>query len=129
MFDPATNHLYEVAFHKRGTTTALVSDADATLWLGTTTGEIYAVAGTNVTLSVSLQRPVTTLVTDQRGRAWYLAPSRPGAGGFGFGPADGSQAARPVPGPAAGLAFNAVGWAFLGDPRGAVYIAVPADER
>ena len=129
MFDPATNHLYEVAFHKRGTTTALVSDADATLWLGTTTGEIYAVAGTNVTLSVSLQRPVTTLVTDQRGRAWYLAPSRPGAGGFGFGPADGSQAARPVPGPAAGLAFNAVGWAFLGDPRGAVYIALPADER
>jgi streptogramin lyase len=129
IYEPATNHLYEVAFHKRGTTTALVSDADGTLWFGTTTGEIYAVAGTTVTLSQSLQRPVTSLVTDQRGRAWYLAPLRPGIGGFGFGPADGSQAPRLVPGPAAGLAFNALGWAFLGDPRGAVYIATPADDR
>ncbi|MDQ2913099.1 MAG: zf-HC2 domain-containing protein [Chloroflexota bacterium] len=128
-YDPVTRQLYEVSFRKRGTTTSLASDSDGTLWVGTTTGEIYTARGANVSLALSLQRPVTTLVTDQQGHAWYLAPAPPGAAGYAFGRADGSQAARAVPGPAVGLAFNTSGRAFLGDPRGAIYLSLEADSR
>jgi streptogramin lyase/predicted anti-sigma-YlaC factor YlaD len=126
-WDPATNHLYEVSFRKRGTTTAMVSDRNGTVWLGTTTGDIYGVNGSIASLSLSLERPVTTLATDQTGRAWYLAPLPAGVGGYAFAPVDGSQAARRVPGPAAGLGFSSRGAAFLGDPRGAIYGTVEAD--
>lgn len=126
-WDPATSHLYEVSFRKRGTTTALVSDRNGTVWLGTTTGDIYAVNGSTPSLMLSLERPVTTLVTDQTGRAWYLAPLPAGVGGYAFAPVDGTRAARRVPGPAVGLGFGSLGGAFLGDPRGAIYGAIEPD--
>ena len=127
-YDPLTNNLSETSFRKRGTTTAMVSDRAGTVWLATTTGEIYAVNGAIVSLSLGLGRPVTTLATDQSGRAWYLAPFAAGVGGYALAPIDGSLAARRVPGPATGLGFDAAGTAFLGDPRGAV-IAVDAENR
>jgi streptogramin lyase len=123
-YDPSTNQLSDVSFHKRGTTTAMVSDRDGTVWLGTTNGDVYALRGTTPSLTLNVERPVTTLATDQSGHAWYLAPLPAGVGGYAFAPVDGSQAARRVPGPAVGLGFSSLGGPFLGDPRGAVYLAV-----
>ena len=44
-FDPRTSRVNEVPFARMGTTTALLVDSTSTLWVGTSTGEIYAVRG------------------------------------------------------------------------------------
>jgi DNA-binding beta-propeller fold protein YncE len=123
-FDPRTSKVNEVPFTRRGATTALLVDSTSTLWVGTSTGEIYSVRGSKGTLTMSLQRPVTSFAPDQGGRAWYLAQLPTGVSGFAFGPADGSKAPRSVSGPARSLNFNAIGRAFLADPRGGFYMSI-----
>jgi streptogramin lyase len=123
VIDATTSRLNEVGFAKRGTTTALLVDSTSTLWLGTSAGEVYSVRGGTARLAVSLQRPVTSLAVDRTGRAWYLAPLPSGFTGYIYAPADGSQAARSVPGPVVSLTFNALGRALLADPRGAIYMS------
>jgi hypothetical protein len=123
IFDQAKSRLTEVPLARRGTTTALVVDRSGTLWLGTSAGDLYWVRGATAKLAVNVRTPVTTLSLDREGRAWYLAPIPNGIPGFGYGPADGGQAVRSVPGPAVGLAFGDSGRAFSADPRGAFYIA------
>jgi len=123
-FDPRTSKVNEVPFTRRGATTALLVDSTSTLWVGTSTGEIYSVRGSKGTLTLSLHRPVTAFAPDQGGRAWYLAQLPTGLSGYAFGPADGSKAPRSVAGPAQSLNFNAIGRAFLADPRGGFYMSI-----
>jgi len=123
-FDPKTSKVNEVPFARRGATTALLVDSTSTLWVGTSTGEIYSVRGSKGTLTISLQRPVTAFAPDQAGRAWYLAQLPTGLSGYAYGPADGSKTPRSVAGPAQSLNFNAIGRAFLADPRGGFYMSI-----
>jgi anti-sigma factor RsiW len=123
-FDPRTLHVNEVPFARAGKTTALLVDSTSTLWVGTSTGEIYSVRGGGAKLTASLQRPVKAFAPDQGGRAWYLAPLPSGLTGYAYGPADGSQAPRSIAGPVQSLSFSAIGRAFLADPRGGFYISV-----
>src|SRR5438309_1884102 len=123
-FDPRTLRLNEVPFGRNGATTALLVDATSTLWIGTSTGEIYSVRGGAAKLTVRLQRPVSSFAPDQGGKAWYLAPLPSGLAGYAYAPADNSQAPRSVTGPAQSLNFSPVGRAFLADPRGGFYMSV-----
>ncbi|MDQ2912618.1 MAG: hypothetical protein M3T56_05115, partial [Chloroflexota bacterium] len=123
-FDPRTSKVNEVPFARRGATTALLVDSTSTLWVGTNAGEIYSVRGSRAVLTVSLQRPVTSFAPDQRGHAWYLAQLPTGLTGYAYGPADGSEGPRSVSGPAQSLNFNAIGRAFLADPRGGFYLSI-----
>lgn len=123
LLDPRTSRLNEVVFAKNGTTTALLVDHNSTMWLGTSAGEVYSVRGGAARLVVGLQQPVTSLAVDHTGRAWYLAPLPSGIGGYIYAPADGSQAARSVSGPALSLSFNPLGRALLADPRGGIYMS------
>jgi streptogramin lyase/anti-sigma factor RsiW len=123
-FDTKTSRLNEVPFTRAGKTTALLVDSTSTLWVGTSSGEIYSVRGGRALLTVGLQRPVTAFAPDQGGRAWYLAQLPSGLGGFAFAPADNSRAPKSVSGPAQSLHFNAIGRAFLADPRGGFYMSV-----
>lgn len=122
-FDPRTGLLVEVKFARTGSTTSLVVDASSTLWLSTSTGELYSVRGGVATLVAGLQRPIARLVLDDAGNAWYLAPLPSGATGFGLGRTDGTATAS-VSAPVVGVAFNALGRAWLADPRGAFYIVL-----
>jgi hypothetical protein len=119
---PATSHLTELLFPRRGTTTALVVDRAGTFWLGTSTGDLYSVRSGTPKLVMNLRTPVSSLSLDRDGRAWFLAPISVGIPGFGYAPADGSEALRSLPGPAVGLAFGEGGLVFSADPRGALYI-------
>lgn len=121
--DLTTMRSNEVTFSRRGTTTAMIVDRSGTLWLGTSTGDLYSVKGAQPGLAVNVRLPVSSLALDESGRAWFLAPIPNGILGFGYAPADGSQAVRSIPGPAVGLAFSASGRAFSADPRGAFYVA------
>lgn len=123
-FDPRTSRVIEVPFARPGTTTALLIDSTSTLWVGTSTGEVYSVRGGAAKLTVSLQRPVTAFAPDQGGRAWYLAPLPSGLAGYAYGPTDGSREPRSVSGPAQSLNFSAIGRAFLADPRGGFYMSI-----
>jgi anti-sigma factor RsiW len=123
-FDPRTSKVNEVPFTRRGATTALLVDSTSTLWVGTSSGEIWSVRGSKGTLTLSLQRPVTAFAPDQGGKAWYLAQLPTGLSGFAYGRADGSQAPSSVAGPAQSLNFNAIGRAFLADPRGGFYMSI-----
>jgi anti-sigma factor RsiW/streptogramin lyase len=123
-FDTRTSRVNEVPFARRGTTTALLVDSTSTLWVGTSAGEIYSVRGGAATLTISLQRPVSAFAPDHGGRAWYLAQLPSGLAGYAYAPADGRQAPRSVLGPAQSLTFNALGRAFLADPRGGFYMSV-----
>ena len=121
--NPTTGRITEFAFPRHGVTAALVVDRSSTLWLGTSAGEVWSVRGGTATLTVGLQRPVTTLVLDASGRAWYMAPSPPGVIGFSYAMADGNHAGSTVGGPAFSLAFNALGRAWLADPRGGFFVS------
>ena len=121
--DLTTMRVSEVIFSRRGSTTALIVDGGGTLWLGTSTGDLYSVKGGSARQVINVRMPVTSFALDQTGRAWFLAPIPNGIPGFGFATADGSQAVRSIPGPAVGLAFSQSGRAFSADPRGAFYIA------
>jgi hypothetical protein len=122
--DQRTSLLEEVSFARPGATTSLLVDSTSTLWVGTSTGQIYSVRGGMATLKVSLQRPVSAFAPDQGGRAWYLAQLPSGLAGYSYAPADGSQAPRSVTGPAQSLSFSPIGRAFLGDPRGGFYMSI-----
>jgi streptogramin lyase/anti-sigma factor RsiW len=123
-FDPRTSRLNEVPFARAGATTALLVDSTSTLWVGTSSGEVYSVRGGRATLTVSLQRPVSAFAPDHGGRAWYLAQLPSGLAGFAYAPADNSRAPQSVSGPAQSLHFNAIGRAFLADPRGGFYMSI-----
>jgi streptogramin lyase len=114
---------------RRGSTTALVVDATGTIWLGTSTGDIYSVKGGSARHLRNVRMPVSSLTLDQSGRAWFLAPMPNGIPGSAYAPADGSQAASSIPGPAFGLAFSETGRAFSADPRGAFYVAAGEDDQ
>jgi streptogramin lyase len=126
--DLTTMKINGVVLNRRGSTTALIVDGSGTLWLGTSTGDIYSVKGGSARLMLNVRMPVSALSLDDAGRAWFLAPIPNGIPGFAYGSADGSQAVRSIPGPAQGLAFNETGRAFSSDPRGAFYVAL-ADSR
>jgi anti-sigma factor RsiW len=115
--------LTELPFARNGSTTSLIVDGSSTLWLGTSTGDLYSLKDDRRGLAFNVRMPVTSLALDASGRAWYMAPIPNGIPGFGYAPADGIQGVRSIPGPAVGLAFSASGRAFLADPRGAVYVA------
>jgi streptogramin lyase len=121
--DPTTGRLIDLTFNRRGTTTALIVDGSGTLWLGTSTGDLYSVKSDQRGLAFNVRRGVSSLVLDRTGRAWFLAPMSDGIPGFAYAPADGSQAVRSLPGPAVGLAFAEGGRTFSADPRGAFYVA------
>ena len=121
--NPATGRITEFAFLRHGVTTALVVDRSSTLWLGTSAGEVWSVRGGAATLTVGLQRPVTMLVLDASGRAWYMAPAPSGSIGFSYATADGAHAGSTVGGPAFSLGFNALGRAWLADPRGGFFVS------
>jgi len=123
-YDPSTQRLREVLLPRRGSTTALIVDASGTLWLGTSTGDLYTVNGGAARQASNVRTPVSSLALDQGGRAWFLAPIPNGIPGFGYAPVDGTQAVRSIPGPAVGLAFSESGRTFSADPRGAFYVAV-----
>jgi streptogramin lyase len=121
--DLTTMRASEVIFTRRGSTTALIVDGAGTLWLGTSTGDLYSAKGGSAHQVSNVRTLVSTLALDQTGRAWFLALIPNGIPGFAYGAADGSQAVRSIPGPAVGLAFNEAGLAFSADPRGAFYVA------
>jgi hypothetical protein len=114
----------EIPFPRRGATTAILVDSTSTLWVGTSTGEVYSVRGGKADLTISLQRPVSAFAPDQAGHAWYLAQLPSGLAGYAYAPADGSREPRSVSGPAASLSFSAIGRAFLADPRGGFYMSI-----
>jgi streptogramin lyase/anti-sigma factor RsiW len=122
-FDPTTLRLRENGLTRRGSTTALTVDGSGTLWLGTSTGDIYSVRDGSARQALNVRTPVSSLALDRSGRAWYLAPIPNGIPGFAYAPADGSQAVRSIPGPAVGLAFSEAGRTFSADPRGAFDVA------
>jgi streptogramin lyase len=122
--DPVTQRLRDDTLARRGTTTALVVDSSGTLWLGTSTGEIYSVKGGSARQAINVRTPVTSLALDRSGRAWFLAPIPNGIPGFAYAPVDGSEAIRSIPGPAVGLAFSDAGRTLSADPRGGFYVAV-----
>jgi anti-sigma factor RsiW len=122
--DLMTMRVNEVNFTRRGSTTALIVDGSGTLWLGTSTGDLYAVKGGLARQVSNMRTLVSSLALDATGRAWFLALIPNGIPGFAYGAADGSQAVRSIPGPAIGLAFNEGGRVFSADPRGAFYVAV-----
>ena len=123
LLNPATGVVTEFAYPRSGATTALVVDGSSTLWLGTSSGELWSIRGGTATLTVGLQRPVTTISLDAAGRAWYLSPLPAASSGFHYGAADGAAVGRTVAGPAFTLAFSALGQAWLGDPRGGFYVS------
>src|SRR6185312_3514002 len=122
ILDPTTSNLTDLTFNRRGSTTALIVDGAGTLWLGTSTGDIYSVKGGSARHAMNVRMPVSSLALDASGSAWFLAPIN-GVPGFAFAPVDGRQGARSFPGPAFGLAFNEAGRAFSADPLGAFYVS------
>ena len=122
-YDTQTGVLNEVAFARAGTTTGLVVDRNSTLWFSTSAGEIFSVRGSAATLVLGLQRPVTALALDPAGRAFYLAPLPTGAVSFRYAEADGGAGGETITGPASSLAFNALGRAWVADPRGGFYVS------
>jgi ligand-binding sensor domain-containing protein len=121
--DLTTMKVSQVIFSRRGSTTAMIVDESGMLWLGTSTGDLYSVIGASVRQVLNVRMPVSSLVLDRTGRAWFLAPIPNGIPGFGYAPADGSQGVRSIPGPAIGLAFGEAERVFSADPRGAFYVA------
>jgi anti-sigma factor RsiW len=124
LLDPATGSTSELAFPRRGITTGLAVDGSSSLWVGTSDGEIWRVRGGTYSLTIRLERPVTTISVDADGRAWFLAPL-PSAGplSFTYGAADGSRAGQTISGPAFTLSFGARGRAWLADPRGGFWVS------
>jgi hypothetical protein len=122
-YDPQTAKLNEVTFARTGTTTGLVVDRNSTLWFSTSAGQIFSVRGSAATLVLGLQRPITTLALDPSGRAFYLSPLPTGAESFRYAEADGGAGGDTIAGPASSLAFNALGRAWLADPRGGFYVS------
>jgi ligand-binding sensor domain-containing protein len=71
--DPTTSKLVDLTFGRNGTTTALIVDGSGTLWLGTSTGDIYSVKSDQRGLAFNVRRAVSALGTWLRSRTGFPA--------------------------------------------------------
>lgn len=122
-YDVSTGAVVRIAIPTTGMASVLLPDLFGHLWVGTTTGEIFAVEREAAALIKKLDRPVTALASGPHGRVWYLAPAS-GAVGFAFGTAATEMEARLVPGAVSGFALNPRGRVWFTDPSGAFYLAL-----
>ncbi|MBU6424646.1 MAG: hypothetical protein KGQ88_11470, partial [Chloroflexi bacterium] len=127
VYDPFNGDLTELAFPHAGAITAIFVDAKAAIWIGTDSGQIFAMRNNRIETAAETGRAIDRLIAGAAGNVWFVSRS---GGEVTFGPADGS--ALPLHGPL-GMstpAFDAYGRAWAEDPAsGSFFVTLPKGGR
>lgn len=123
VYDPYATTLTELVFPHTGSITAILVDRQAAVWVGTDTGQIFAMRNSKLDTAASVGRAIDRLVLGPSGNVWYV--SRTG-GETTFGPADGSALALHAPLGVSTPAFDDLGRAWVQDPvSGGFFVTLP----
>ncbi len=127
VYDPLNGKLTELVFPHDGAITAIFVDAKAVVWVGTDSGQIFAMRNNKVRLAAAITRPVDRLIAGPAGDVWYVSRS---GGEVTFGPADGSALALHGPLGMSTPAFDPYGRAWAEDPTsGSFFVTLPGKGR
>jgi streptogramin lyase/anti-sigma factor RsiW len=123
LYDRRTHAVVELSLPRKGSVTSMVVDATGTLVVGTDAGEIFAIQNGALVGSSLVGRPITSLVLDPTGNAWYLSgDSRQTT----LGAARLKASVRQLPASIVGVWFDAKANAWLADRTSSgFFIAVP----
>lgn len=117
------------ALRAHGAARSLLPDHQGTLWVGTTSGEVYGIRNSVVSSVAEATRPVAELSLDQAGNVWSLSPAAQPRAGYALIPVTGSASGHVIPGPVFSLDFTSTGRAWLADASGGFYLVVVAGQR
>jgi len=129
VWDPLSGKLSEISLAHGGAVTALVVDRSNVVWIGTDTGQTFAVrnavagTGTAVVSSGLVGRPITGFVLDQNG-ALYFVSRTPNA--LAYGLVQSASGVQLVPGSATEPMFDPMGRVWDADTSAdGFYVTLP----
>jgi anti-sigma factor RsiW/sugar lactone lactonase YvrE len=124
-YDPLTGKLTELVLNHDGAISAMLVDRNGTLWVGTDTGQVFAIRNNSLTSVASAGRRIDSFTLDADGLPWLVSRS---AGGIAYGPVSDLRALRTAPATAAEPFFDRLGRAWLADRSAdGFYVTVPKD--
>jgi streptogramin lyase len=128
VYDPLAAKLTEIALAHGGSVTALAVDRAGVVWVGTDTGQTFALRGAGTASPSVTQglvgRPITGFSYDQQTTALLYVSRSPSA--VAYGPLVGSSAPKIVPGTSSEPMFDWFGRAWQGDPiADGFYVTLP----
>lgn len=127
LYDAYSGQLSELQLARGGTVTALLVDASGALWVGTDTGEVFAIRDSSLDRAAATGRAIERLIAGPSGKVWYV--SRAG-GEVTFGPADGSALALHGPLAMSTPVFDVLGRAWAQDgASGGFFVTLPPGRR
>ena len=127
VYDPLAGTLTDIAFSHDGAVTALVVDRSGALWVGTNTGQAFAMRNTTVLIATSIGRSVDELVLDQSGAAVAVSLE---TAGLVYGPATGLGASQTAPVGSSGPIYDQLGRVWQADQAAAgFYVTLPPGQR
>jgi anti-sigma factor RsiW/streptogramin lyase len=129
VFDPLSGKVTEISLTHGGAVTALVVDRSNVVWVGTDTGQTFALkgavsgTGSAVVSSGLVGRPITGFVLDQNGAVYFVSRT-PSALAYGF--ASSASGVRILPGNATEPMFDPTGRAWDADSSAdGFYVTLP----
>ena len=107
--------------------TALVVDRSGALWVGTNTGQTFAMRNNIILIATSIGRSVDELVLDQSGAAVAVSLE---TAGLVYGPATGLGASQTAPVGSSGPIYDQLGRVWQADQAAAgFYVTLPPGQR
>ena len=127
LYDPLNGTLSDVAFSHSGAISALTVDRSGALWIGSDTGQVFAMRNNSVIFSAALGLPIASFVLDRNGAAYYVSPT---AGGLRYGSALGLSTPQQAPLGSSGPIFDELGRVWQADRSAdGFYVTLPEGQR
>jgi ligand-binding sensor domain-containing protein len=119
IYDPLNGKLVEVVLPRQGAVTAFLADAQGRMWVGTDSGEIFAIRNSRLDGAAQIGRSGDEFVLGHDGSVWWVNRT---SAELVYGPADGSLEAIHAPAGSSSPVFDVFGRSWTNDRASGVFL-------